>query len=146
VTGVYAVKVASNATGTNLAATLKLDVTSSAEPVALSSMIDVAAIFTVSYAAGTGGTVANHPMQSGAVGNAVTVKRGTKIRFTNNDTARHITHGQGFFPHEDQTNGGAAGGTYELNTIAAAPGQTGQLGCHETNHGGAAGYITFTME
>jgi cysteine-rich repeat protein len=145
-TATYTVKVASNATGTELSGMVKLDVTSTAGNQTIVSTLSIAPVFTVTYANATAATVAMHPIQSGSVTKNITVRRGTRIRYTNADTVRHVTHGSGIFPHENTTTGGTPGATYELSTLAAAPGSTGQLGCHESGHGGSAGYVVFTVE
>jgi cysteine-rich repeat protein len=135
----YTIAIPANFTGADVSATLKFGLTSSVGPKDVSSNLAVAASLTTSYAAGTAGTVAMHP----GTGKTITVKRGAKLRFTNLDTATHITHGGGAFPHEDTTTGGTPTNTYEVNTIGTAVGSTGTLGCH--SHGTAT-YATFTVE
>ena len=129
----FTVTVPTSATGIDLAATLKLEVTSSAAPVSAASSVNIAAVYTFDYTAGLGTGAANHP---GKLMKNVTVKRGAKLRFTNNDTIEHRTHGDGgmAFPHE-AAGAGVPGGTYEVNTTVVAPGTTGRLGCH--THPGA---------
>lgn len=139
-TAAYTIKIPSNATGADLAATLKLDVASSAGTKQLTTSLAVTAVFTVTYAAGLGGSVATHPQRA----QNIAVKKGAKIHYHNADTAVHITHGDGLFPHETTgATGGLANGTYELLTDKATVGATGNLGCH--SHGSAT-YAKFTIE
>ncbi len=141
----YTITVPSNSTGSALTATLKLDVTSSAGSQNLTSAISVTPRYTITYAAGTGTVGTNHPVLSGTQTANVTLKRGAIIRYINADTIQHDTHGGGIFDHQG-TNGGQPGTSYEQPTLAAAPGSTGVLGCHENGHGGSAGYVTFTVQ
>jgi cysteine-rich repeat protein len=145
VSGMYAIQVASNATGTALTGSLKLDLTTMVGTESLTSTISVTPTYTITYAAGTGATAGNHPVLGGTQPAEVTVKRGTTIKYINSDTIQHDTHGGGIFDHQN-TGGGQPGTTYEQPTIGAAPGSTGVLGCHENGHGGGNGYVTFTVE
>jgi hypothetical protein len=130
-----------NATGADLAGSLKIDLTSSAGTQTLTSAINIKAIYTVDYLANTGTAVANHT-NTGNTPN-LRVKRGAILRFHNSDTARHIIHGGGAFPHENTTTGGASGRNYDVATIALQPGSSGTLGCHDH---GTATYSTYTVE
>ena len=135
--------VATNATGAVLNGTLKIDVTSSAGSPSVTSAVTVNNIYTVDYIAGTGTAAGNHAKPAANI----TVKRGTLLHFKNDDTIKHIIHGDGtVFPHENQNdpNSGIPGRTYEVNTAGIAPGKTGQLGCHD--HGGDLTYINFHVE
>jgi len=134
----YTIAIPSNFSGADLSATLKFGLTSSLAAQDVSSALAVAAAYTVSYSTGTGATIAMHP----GTGKTITVKRGAKLRFTNQDTVAHITHGGGPFPHEGDA-GGTPNNTYEVNTIGTAPGSQGTLGCH--SHGSAT-YATYTVE
>ncbi|HLL22202.1 MAG TPA: hypothetical protein VK427_08720 [Kofleriaceae bacterium] len=137
----FSIKVPTTTTNSDVAGTLKFDVTSSAAPIAITSNVNVAAVYTVTYAAGTGATINNHP---GVVTGPVTLKRGAKIRFKNADTITHQTHGNGGMQFAHEPDGaGLPGGTYELNTTVVAPGTSGPLGCH--SHGGDT-YATFTIQ
>jgi cysteine-rich repeat protein len=135
----YSFAIPSNFAGADVNATLKFGLTSS--PSAglqdMSSALTIGAIYTVAYAAGLGTNAETHP----GTGKSITVRRGTKLRFKNLDTITHITHGQDGFAHEVDA-GGLPNNTYELNTIAVAPGTQAKLGCH--SHGSQT-YATFTI-
>ncbi|HEU0029526.1 MAG TPA: hypothetical protein VFQ53_02750 [Kofleriaceae bacterium] len=135
----FSIAIPSDATGTDVTAKINLAISSTAGSETLSSNLTVAAVLTAEYAANLGADIGKHP----DTGKTFTVKRGAVLRFKNLDTTTHITHGGGIFPHEDTTNGGQTGGTYEVNTIGIAPGQTGTLGCH--SHGDAT-YATITVQ
>jgi len=136
----YTLKVPSNATGADLTGSLKFDVTSTAGTKSLTSTLAVAAVFTATYAAGLADNQAAHPDRGLNIG----VKKGAKIHFTNSDTAIHITHGDGAFPHETQgATGGLPAKTYEVLTAGLNVGANGSLGCH--SHGTAT-YAKFTVE
>ncbi len=124
----YIVTIPSDATGTALAATLKLDVTAPSGPTNLTSTINIAPIYTYTLAAATGATINNHP----ATNKAITIRRGTRLRMMNTDTVEHITHGGGGLTHETITPGvtGQPGATYEVNTTGIAPGAGKTFGCH----------------
>lgn len=142
-TATYELDVSSNATGTSVSGSLKLDLSSSVGSESLTATLAVEPNYTIAYAAGTGATVDKHPVLSGSQPKNVTVKRGAVIRYVNDDTVQHDTHGGGIFDHQGN-GGGQPGTTYEQRTIGAAPGSTGDLGCHD--HGGTAGYVRFTIE
>jgi hypothetical protein len=138
----YQIQIPMNATGSDLDGTLKVEMASTANNDTVTSVVNVKAIYTVDYAAGTGSTVANH-MNAGGVPNLV-VKRGAILRFHNSDTIDHIIHGDNTtFPHENTTTGGAPGRNYDVATIGIAPGSTGTLGCH--THGDQT-YSTYKVE
>jgi cysteine-rich repeat protein len=139
-------KIASDATGTDLSDKLTLTLTSSAGTAIASSPIVVKALFTVVFADGTN----NVPSQHAAEGKNYTVKRGAMIRFTNDDSTvvQHIIHGDGtIFPHEQPTGPDTTtqikGKSYDVKTIGLSPGSVGQLGCH--SHNSTATYTTFTV-
>ena len=134
-TAMYQVTIPSDISGTDFVGTLHLDVTSSLGVTPVAATFKVAAVYTVTYGLNSGTAAATHA----STGLNVTVKRGTKIRFTNADTIEHETHGQGPFPHEEP-GGGQPNGTYEVNTIAAQG--SGTMGCH--SHGSAT-YGTYTV-
>jgi hypothetical protein len=140
-TAAYTVKVPSNATGTDLTgASVKFDLSSTAGLKQLASTLNVTAVFTATYAAGLGANVAMHPDRA----LQITVKKGAKIHFHNADTAVHITHGDGAFPHETTgATGGLANATYEVLTANLAAGASGNLGCH--SHGNST-YAKFTVQ
>jgi hypothetical protein len=140
-TAAYQIVIPMDATGTALTGTLKIALSSSAGAMDLSSAVTVNNMYTIDYAAGTGGTVANHMN----VGMDLTVRRGTILRFHNSDTADHIIHGGGGFPHENQAVGvgGLPGRNYDVATIGIAPGTTGTLGCH--THGDST-YSNYTVQ
>jgi hypothetical protein len=134
------VTIPSNATGSDLAATLKFDVAAPDGAKQLSSAVTISAAYTVTYAAGLGGDTTTHP----GAGKNIVVKKGAKLLFHNADTVSHITHGDGAFPHES-TNvsvGGLPTKTYTVDT-ATLNGTTGNLGCH--SHGNST-YAKFTIE
>jgi hypothetical protein len=138
-TAMYSVKIPTNATGADMAATLKLDVSSSAGSNQFTTALNVAAVYNVTYAAGLAGDVTTHPLRA----QTFKVKKGAKISLHNADAAIHITHGDGAFPHETQSaTGGLANGTYTIDT-AALNGTTGNIGCH--SHGTAT-YAKVTIE
>ena len=114
-----------------LAATVKIDATSSAGPASVSSAFTVAQKLHLAFDAGTGGTVphAHNP----AIPMNMTVKSGTQVIWTNNDTIDHQVHGSNGIPHEP--NAMAPGGTYTV-TMTTASGD-GQWYCHA--HGETAG-------
>jgi hypothetical protein len=142
----YKVTIPSNATGTSLAATLKLDVTGGGETQNLTSAFTIEPTLIISYTLNTGATTNNHPVLNGTQAKNVTVKRGALIGYKNDDNVQHITHGGGVIPHEAIQDGvsGQPGNTYMFNTVAAAPGSTGSMGCHD--HDGPTGYVDFTVE
>jgi cysteine-rich repeat protein len=136
------IKVAPNATGAVLNATLHVDLTSSADSPMLTSAVTINNIYTVDYAAGTGTTSANHAQ----AGVDIKVKRGALLHFKNDDTTRHIIHAGGSYSnaHENTNTGGAPGRTYEINTIQFAAGSVGDIGCHD--HGGTATYFNVQLQ
>lgn len=137
----YTVKVPTNATATQISATLKLSVASTAGSKDYSSTFTIEPVFTVTYAAGLAGNVATHPGRL----QTFSVKQGAKIAVHNADTTAHITHGDGGFPHEttDVTKGGLPNNTYTIDTSKIAVGSKGSVGCH--THGSAT-YATVTVE
>jgi hypothetical protein len=142
VTAQYMISVPPNATGSDiLGAALNIAYSSTLGANTATATVGIAAVYTFTYAAGTGTASANHV----TTGKTVTVKRGAKVHFLNSDTATHITHGDGAFPHEDVA--GATSGdpnnTYEVLTIGIPPGSTGQLGCH--SHGSGT-YATVNVQ
>jgi len=124
----FQVAVATDATGATVQGTVVVDYSSSLGNSSAMAPITVAAVYTFDYAAGTNNVTAMHV----TTGKTVVVKRGTKLRFHNSDTATHITHGDGAFPHENTAGAtsGDPGNTYEVATTQVAPGSTGKLGCH----------------
>src|SRR5262249_2646597 len=113
------------------------------QPASVTATLSIDAVFTVIYTDGTGAPTANHALNN----QSFTVLRGTIIRFKNMDSTvvQHVIHGDGPFPHQDprdQPTTQVNGDTYDVPTIAAAPGSAGSLGCH--THG-AASYIGFTV-
>lgn len=135
----YQVVIPTNFTGNDIAAEIRFDLNAAVEVQDRASALSLAAVYTVAIAAGTGTDLAKH--SSGAI----TVKRGAKIRFKNNDTVQHITHGGPVYPHETiNAATGAPGATYEVLTQALAPSTNGRLGCH--NHQADATYINFVLE
>jgi hypothetical protein len=142
-TAMYTVKIPSDATATQLAATLKLDVTSSVGSKAFTSAFTISPVYSVTYAAGLAGNDPMHPMTQ----MNITLKKGAKLSLHNADTAVHITHGDGAFgpQHEDTTpgKGGLSGNTYTIDTAGLAVGATGKIGCH--SHGNAT-YATVTVD
>jgi hypothetical protein len=138
-TAMYSVKIPTNATGADLTATIKLDVSSSAGTKQLTAALNVAAVYNVTYAAGLAGNVATHPMRA----QTFSVKKGAKISLHNADAAVHITHADGPFPHETTSaTGGLSGNTYTIDT-SKLTGTTGNIGCH--SHGSAT-YAKVTIE
>ncbi|MBA3818584.1 MAG: hypothetical protein H0X17_06800 [Deltaproteobacteria bacterium] len=145
-TAMYMLQVPTNATGVDVAGSLKFDVTSAAGTESVSAALSISAVFNVTTAAGVGANTALHPKQAGTIAPTVTVKRGATIRYTNGDTMAHRTHGSGgVFGHEP-IGGGLPGGTYEIRTLAAAPGSTGTLGCHDHSGVNNASYVNFTVQ
>lgn len=142
-TAQYQIVIPMNATGATLNGTLKLAGSSSLGAVDISSTVTVNNIYTVDYTAGTGDNDALHT-NTGNTPN-LKVKRGAILRFHNGDTADHIIHGGGVFPHEGQVVGvdGLPGRNYDVQTIGITPGSSGTLGCH--THGTAT-YSTYTVE
>jgi hypothetical protein len=140
-TASYSITIPTNTAGAALSASLKVSLSTADGVEDLTSAVTINNVYTVPYASGTGTTATNHLM----AGQAITVKRGTIIKFTNGDNITHIIHGGGTYSgdHEDQTAGGAPGRTYEVPTIGYAPGSTGTLGCH--SHGSAS-YATYTLQ
>lgn len=134
-TATFTVAVPTDISGTDFAATLNFDVTSSLGMMPAVATLNVTAAYTVTYAVNSGNAAATHA----STGLDITVKRGAKLRFANADTIEHRTHGGGVFPHE-AAGGGAPNGTYEVNTIAMQG--TGTLGCH--THGDAT-YGNYTV-
>lgn len=139
-TAMYTVKIPGNASGTQLTANLKLDVSSTLGSSSHMSAFTIQPILAVPYPAGLAGNVAAHPLRN----LTITVKKGAQLVFKNADTTSHITHGEGVFPHENQDEkvGGLAGNTYTLDTSKLATG-SGKVGCH--THGSAT-YATVTIE
>jgi cysteine-rich repeat protein len=129
----FSIEIPSDFSGTDVAATLKIDVTSSAEPVAATATVNVAAVYTFEIVANTSNVINMHP----ATNKTITIRRGTKLRMVNGDTVGHISHGGGGIPHENQDAavGGLPGATYEVNTQVIAPGMGKAFGCH--THGDA---------
>jgi len=133
----YTITVPTDASGTAITGTLKLDVTATGGNSNLTTAVNVAPIYTFSIAAATGTQVPMHP----ATNKTITIRRGTLLRMVNGDTVQHITHGGGL-PHENTTTGGQPGDTYEVNTTAIAPGMGKTFGCH--SHGDAT-YATVNL-
>lgn len=140
-TATFTITLPPNTTGSVIDGALDVALSSSAGTVDLTSQVTINNFYTVVYPAGTGTTATNHPM----AGASITVKRGTIVKFPNDDTITHIIHGGGTYSgdHEDQTAGGSPGRTYEVQTIGYAPGSTGTLGCH--SHG-TASYATIALQ
>ncbi len=139
-----------SATGTEIQGNLKVDVTSSVDPVSVTAAADIKPILTVEYAAGTGADPNAHADH----GMTFALKRGTIIHIKNSDTIVHRTHGSGAqgstapFAHENlgDPNAGKAGGTYEILTIGVPPSTTVyQLGCHDHSGMNNAEYMSFTV-
>lgn len=135
-----------DATGSVLNDKLTLTVTSSAGTATASAPVTVNPIFTVVFTEGTNNVASQHAEE----GKSFTVKRGATIRFSNDDSTvvQHIIHGDGnVFPHEEprgpDTTTQIKGKSYDVQTIAIAPGSQGQLGCH--SHNSSATYTTFTV-
>ncbi|HEY0192007.1 MAG TPA: hypothetical protein VGC42_12895 [Kofleriaceae bacterium] len=127
-TATFMVAIPTDATGADLAATLKVHATSTAGSQDLTSAVNVAAVLTLNYDAGIGNDATKHP----SAGVEVKVKAGAKVHLHNADAISHITHGDGAWPHET-TNvnlGGLPNGTYEILTAGKAVGTTGTVGCH----------------
>lgn len=142
VPSVFTLTVPSNATGVAITGSLKLDLAPTVGPAQnITSALMLANIYTVTYAVTTTDQDTTHPVKSGAQAGNVTVKSGAIIRYKNDSTIVHVTHGGGAFDHEDINAGGQPNATYEQ--IAGAPG-TGSLGCH--SHDNDAGYVNFTIE
>jgi hypothetical protein len=137
----YTITVPTDATGSVIEGSLKVAVTSSLGSSDLTSAVTINNFYTVAYEAGLGTTAAMHPM----AGQTINLRRGTIIKWPNNDTITHIIHGGGSYSgeHEDQVAGGTPGRTYDVPTIGYAPGTSGQLGCH--THG-TGSYATFTLQ
>lgn len=142
------IAIPSNATGSALAGMVSVNLAAPTGTQTLTAALNIEPIYTVTYSATVTTDAGTHPIQSGVQATNVTVKRGTKIRFKNESGIQHVTHGEGLFAHEQPTNdpnvGGLTGATYEQPTTQQPAGATGKLGCH--NHGGPAGYVTFTTE
>jgi hypothetical protein len=127
----YTVKIPTDATGTQLTADLKLDVTSPAGTKSYTSAFTISPIYSITYAAGLAANVGAHPLTA----LKFSVKVGAKISLHNADGGEHITHGDGPFPHESTTQGvgGVAGNTYVIDTSKISAdqiGKTGNIGCH----------------
>lgn len=137
-TAEYKLTIPTNASGSDLTGNLKIDLTSSAGNASLSTAVTIAAVYTIDYPAGTGMVATDHP--NAGLQNIV-VKRGAILRFKNDDNITHIIHGDGVFPHEDTGNGGKPGRTYDIETIAMAPGSDGNLGCHSHGNASYARYV-----
>jgi len=145
---VLMVMVPLTATGAEIQGTLKVDITSTADPASVAVAADIKPYFTVDYAAGTGVNPANHDLN----GKTFAVRQGTVVRFKNDDTIPHVTHGNGTpgnttspFPHESLA-GGLAGNTYQIQTTAITPSATTYtVGCHDHPGAGNAEYMTFTV-
>jgi cysteine-rich repeat protein len=143
----YAIGIPTNATGTLLTGTFKLDVTSSLEPLNLTSTVSITPTYTMVYEAGTAGDIAKHPIQAGKVSPTFNMKRGATIAYKNDDTNQHITHGGGV-PHEGTTDGvdGQPGNTYSVSTLNVAPGTTITFGCHDHPGQNDVTYARITIE
>jgi hypothetical protein len=141
-TATYTITIPTNATGSVIEGSVKVGATFTGGSTDLTSALTLNNFFTVDYPAGTGTNASTHPL----AGQTINVKRGTIIKWPNEDTGvTHIIHGGGSFSgeHEDQTNGGKPGRTYDIPTIGYSPGTSGPLGCH--THG-TASYATFTQQ
>jgi hypothetical protein len=135
----YTVKISTDATATQMTADLKLDVASPGGTKSYTSAFTIAAIYSVTNAAGLAANIAMHPM----TGKKVSLKKGAKISVHNADTVVHITHGDGGFPHETTgPTGGLPNNTYTIDTTPLAVGTTGQVGCHSHN---SPTYATVTI-
>ncbi len=140
-----------SATATEIQGSLKVDITSSVDPVTVTAAADIKPILTVEYTAATG----QDPLKHSLHGMTFNLLRGTIIHIVNNDTIVHRTHGSGQqgstqpFAHENvnDPNAGKAGGTYVIPTIGVPPSTTVyQLGCHDHNGGqGTPEYMSFTV-
>lgn len=139
------------ATATEIQGSLKVDITSSVDPVTVTAAADIKPILTVEYTAATG----QDPLKHSLHGMTFNLLRGTIIHIVNNDTIVHRTHGTGAqgstqpFAHENlmDPNAGKAGGTYVIPTIGIAPSTTVyELGCHDHNGGlNTPEYMKFTV-
>jgi cysteine-rich repeat protein len=137
-------------TGTEIQGSLKVNITSSADPVTVTAAADIMPILTVEYAAGTG-VVPNAHTDHGMT---FAVVHGTIIHIKNSDTVVHRTHGSGAqgsmapFAHEllSDPTAGKAGGTYAVPTLNVTPSATVyQLGCHDHPGTNNAEYMNFTV-
>ena len=147
VPAVFTLTVPPNATGQAITGSLKFDLSVPGLAAQnLTSTLSLSNIYTVTYTTTTTDSPVTHPIESGVQSRNVSVKRGTVIRFKNDSTIRHVTHGGGTFAHEDIAAGGQPGATYEQNTIGSGPGSTGTLGCHDHGSQNDAGYVQFTIE
>jgi hypothetical protein len=146
VTATYMLTSAMNATGTDIASTLNLAVTSTLGPQSKSSTVNLAAVYSVVYTDGIGAVVANHPMR----GMTITLKRGAILRIVNNDTTTlgHVTHADAPWPHQDPRDQPAVaappGSHYDINTNIAPAGSSASVGCH--THEQPADYFILTTE
>ena len=139
------------ATAKEIQGSIKVDITSSAEPFSVTAAADIKPILTIEYAPGTGIDPNAHTDH----GKTYAVMRGTIIHIKNSDSIVHRTHGSGAqgstapFAHEilSDPNAGKAGGTYEILTIGVAPSTTVYtLGCHDHDGGlGTPEYMKFTV-
>jgi hypothetical protein len=137
----YTITIPTDATGSAIEGSLEVALSSSLGSSDLTSAVMINNFYTVAYAAGLGATAADHPM----AGQTINLRRGTIIKWPNNDNITHIIHGGGSYSgeHEDQTLGGTPGRTYDIATIGYPPGTSGLIGCH--THG-TGSYATFTLQ
>lgn len=131
---------------------LTLTLTSSAGTATATAAVAIAPVFTVDYPDGTGLNPAMHPY----AGLSFNIKKGTVIRFKNDDASaaatQHVIHGSTTvgapFQHEEPANVATTqvvGSTYEIATSGAeyTVGVKGVMGCH--THG-TTSYMTFTVD
>lgn len=143
------VAIAPDTTGAVLNATLKLKLTATGvNEEDVSVPFTISNVFLVDYIDGTGPAPANHALAGGDF----TVKKGTILRFKNDDTSaaalQHVIHADGSFGNQhqdprDSMDTQKVGSTYEITTAALTVGATGTIGCHSHT---AATYATYTVD
>lgn len=113
-----------------LTGTVKLDATSSAESVNLTSAFTVANQYTLVIPAGVGAAIPH----AGVGPNSLRLRSGAKLIFHNQDTIVHRIHASGGIPHEG-IDGGQPGGKYEVT-----PSGNSTWYCHTHNEDNAKTY------
>lgn len=145
------VVVKSDAAGVDASDKLTLTLTSSAGTTEASASVAIAPLFTIDYIDGTGTATATHVY----AGMTFNIKKGTIIRFKNDDTSaaatQHVIHGSGangvgMFPHQEPQASATlqvVGSTYDVATAAYPVGSQGVMGCHSHL---PATYMTFKID
>lgn len=125
-----------------LTGTLKFDVSNLApDAPALSSTINVANQYSLSVAAASGAALPHSYIHSS---NLLRLRKGAKLIFKNDDSIRHVIHGSGNIPHQDQNDQtqGQPGTSYIVDVTEG----DGTWYCHTHNESNVRSYAIQVVE